>query len=341
MKQDYFEVVDLAQGTDEWLAWRIGGVTAYMLYCLKKGIRLPDDLSKNPHVRRGKDMEPKVRTAIQAALAETLGDALLPICAQIKDVPFIRASLDGISKNGEPVEMKAPSQGVWDSVNNEGEKSEHYATYWPQVQHQMLVTGSSKGHLVFGFQEKEQPTLTLKHFVIERDDEYLQGVISASRRFMENLALDRAPALDPAYDVLVPDAESMQTWIHTAQAIKTAEAQIKSLKDQIKTLEEAKKFDAKVLVGLKGEFAIGEAGGVRVSTFYTQGAVDYKVVVDEICEKNGIDLDDEILERNRRPGREGMRISVSDSELPKNNVNEEEKIRVVKAQENASTSYYF
>ncbi|MCV5216512.1 YqaJ viral recombinase family protein, partial [Escherichia coli] len=79
-------------------------------------------------------------------------DMLLPACVESVQYPLMRASLDGLRDNGEPVELKSPSATVWEDVCAEKATSKAYQLYYPQVQHQLLVTGAKQGWLVFYFE---------------------------------------------------------------------------------------------------------------------------------------------------------------------------------------------
>ncbi|KGH17207.1 hypothetical protein P607_18255 [Comamonas thiooxydans] len=145
--------IDLIQGSDEWLAWRKGGVTAtdaavlvnqspykteWRLWAEKTGYAVERDLSSNPFVRHGLDMEPAARAAAEIYF----DDLLLPMCAQASHNPLLRASLDGLNKDEEPVEMKCPSEATWIEVTTLRQNSKAFKFYYPQVQHQILVTGA-------------------------------------------------------------------------------------------------------------------------------------------------------------------------------------------------------
>src|SRR5690606_25193309 len=157
------KIINLSQGSDEWLEWRSGGITAtdavillgrspyktkWRCWAEKTGYANPVDLSMNPLVRRGRENEDKARRLFEAEL----DDILLPLCVESSFDPLIRASLDGITSKNEPTELKCPSEKVWKEVCEQGEDSLAFQMYSCQVQHQLLATGSTKGYLVFYFE---------------------------------------------------------------------------------------------------------------------------------------------------------------------------------------------
>ena len=125
-------IVNLEQGTKEWLEWRRQGITAtessvilglspyktvWRLWLEKLQKALPPDLSNNPLVRYGKETEEIARSLFEFEF----GEVLFPTCAEY----------------------------VLEEVKNLGLESEAAKHYSVQVQHQLLVSGSPKGWLVF------------------------------------------------------------------------------------------------------------------------------------------------------------------------------------------------
>mgnify|MGYP000185699938 CR=1 FL=1 len=111
-----FNLVEYEQCSPEWHLWRKDGASAseasvllgvnpYMtivqLFNEKTGKTIPVDLSKNPHVIRGNKNEDIARQKASEYLNSLPGysnfEMLLPICAESKAYPYLRASLDGIN----------------------------------------------------------------------------------------------------------------------------------------------------------------------------------------------------------------------------------------------------
>src|SRR5260364_158173 len=91
------------------------------------------------------------------------GEILLPVCVEDEALPLMRASLDGHLANQAPVELKCPGSKVWEAVRAKGAESETFRLCYPQVQHQILVTGADDGYLVFWHQGE------IQEFQIPRD----------------------------------------------------------------------------------------------------------------------------------------------------------------------------
>jgi putative phage-type endonuclease len=173
-------VVNVRQGTEAWKRWRdlgegpvpkvgigasgastVVGVSAYksrwrlsqeLAYAYTDGEtgRPPEDLSNNPLVIHGKELEDRARSRIEAHL----DDALLPLCAESSRYPFLRASLDGYTADRKTAEIKCPSGSVFRDVLVRANKSDAYLHYWWQVQHQSEVIEASEGFLFFWLEAK-------------------------------------------------------------------------------------------------------------------------------------------------------------------------------------------
>ena len=122
--------VNLEQRSQAWLDWRRRGVCAsdavvilrqspyksrWQLWLEKTGaeksglIKEPD-LSTNPHVQRGIEQEDDARNLMEQALKDA---PLLPVCAEWEQNPVLRASFDGITREGCPVELSTRGLVRW------------------------------------------------------------------------------------------------------------------------------------------------------------------------------------------------------------------------------------
>lgn len=143
--------IDLVQGTAAWLAWRrcgIGGSDAATIVGVspfedatprklwRRRIGLDVEPTEDSFaMRRGRRLEPIARR-----LYERRTDNLVSaICCQHDQLDWMRASLDGITLAGDlVVEIKAPNYKAHAQALA-GEVPEYY---WPQVQHQLAVSGA-------------------------------------------------------------------------------------------------------------------------------------------------------------------------------------------------------
>lgn len=198
----------------EWLEMRrkgIGGSDAGAIMGLNKYstplkvykdkvLDIKDDLSDNPNVRRGKDLEEVILTKyVMPKLESEEGMFVAKPDFMIvnSDVPFYRANLDGIAmKAGKAelvVEIKCVSefgQSNWDGPDYLGVPPYYYA----QVQCYMRVTGLRKA-LICALYDKEWE---MHYFEIPYDPEFCSRMDDACSRFYErNMLMEIPPA--PSY----------------------------------------------------------------------------------------------------------------------------------------------
>ena len=142
-----YEVVELEQDTEEWLAWRHTGIgssdagtimgenrfksPAKLLYEKRNRIDTP----ANEVMAEGKRLEPPARADY---VRETNSD-VYPICIQSVTYPWLLASLDGLSADGKKlVEIKCGKSSYRRATYEE--VPEYYRG---QLQHQLMITGYS------------------------------------------------------------------------------------------------------------------------------------------------------------------------------------------------------
>lgn len=173
----HFIKLDFDQSTDEWLAWRRGGLgasdapvvmglspwqTDQELLLLKTGQRA--ERPANGAMERGKRLEPVARLAF----VQHCGIQVEPVCVQSCEHPWMRASLDGLSADGGHVlEIKCP-----------GEKDHRLAAagsvpkkYFPQLQHILAVTGLAE---IFYWSFRFEHNVLLK---VERDESFIAQML--------------------------------------------------------------------------------------------------------------------------------------------------------------------
>jgi|SRR5690625_329815 len=315
-------IIDLPQEGDQWLNWRREGVTAtdavilsgrspyktvWRLWAEKVGYARPVDLSLNPMVRWGKEMEPVARSAAE----DYFDDLLMPALVESTADPIIRASLDGLSSNNEPVELKAPSEKVWNEISSIGTQSKAYKMYWAQVQHQILATGAKRGFLVFWFQGD------IKCFEIKRDNDFLDSLLTEIKKFWKQIEERKEPEKDPTKDLYIPKGEDQQKWIANAQIYKSYSDQIKELEEQIQKLKKSQKDVLNELKDLMGEYHFADYCGLMVTRYQVRGRIQY----DQLLKDNNIPKD--ILDNYRDKPADRWRVTVSDSNMPRHIVEPE------------------
>ena len=305
------KVINLPQGSPEWLAWRKGGLTAsdaavllglsdkktpWRLWMEKTGRVVEPDISRNPHVRRGKRMESVARDRLETELG--LGP-LLPLCVEWEKNPIFRASLDGIDNQGRPTELKSPSQKVWDDILSHAENSVAYRRYVPQVMEQILVTEASEAVLAF----LSPDGTTCRHFVVARDEELIRKIIEAGERFWtEYIVPDKELTPDPSRDLYVPMGEEASHWRELAKEYISRDEQVKTLKASLDALQVQQESVKKTLIEMMGEFLMADAEHLAVTRYARKGAVDYK----RLLQENGIEVNPE---KYRKRSTEGVRVA--------------------------------
>lgn len=181
------EEVKLEQGTPAWHQWRdsgIGSSDASALLGMFGGIRKKKANAKKPFdnwaMARGRALEPHARVAF----IERTGVWVRPSCWQHSKLPFLRASLDGISDcNKLMIEIKCGGMKLHTGALN-GEVPKHYNI---QMQHQMLVLGH-KTMLFWSYNpdhpEPDQQTACIR---VQRDNAICDEITEKAIEYMREI----------------------------------------------------------------------------------------------------------------------------------------------------------
>jgi len=182
-----FAVVELEQGTSQWLAWRHNGIgaseastvmrwgesrskTASKLLQKKRGPVILNSF-KSEAMALGTKLEPEARDLYN----DTTGKDVRPVCVQSSKYDWLRASLDGLSTNHDmAVEIKCGAT-VYRSVSQSHSVPDYY---YGQVQHILAATGLDS--LDFWCYWPGQPSLLVP---VERDDTYIERLLSKEFEF--------------------------------------------------------------------------------------------------------------------------------------------------------------
>lgn len=326
--------VNIAQRTPEWYPWRKQGITGtdvaailrlheektpWRIWAEKLDKVPPEDISDNPNVRRGVELEPFARKAIE----KKHGLVLIPECGEHDTYPILRASFDGIDDNGRSVEIKCPGDKVWNSIKEMGEQSPDYRRYYVQVQHQILVAGSDTGLLVF-FRLNPQGEEEMKEFVLQKDEALHQEIIRKSLAFWDLVLTQKEPEKDPLLDIFVPTGEERGKWMTLAaerrlvsSALAGAEAQTKDLKSQQKAIDDK-------LVVLMGEFLKAECDGVGITRYQQSGNVDWKALIADLAPQ--LVLTDEVLDKYRGDPSSRVRVTQTSTEKAEKAASDQRKL---------------
>lgn len=174
-----FYIIDLHQGTTEWLEWRRSGIGASDAHvAMSRGFRTRQNLIKDKKgiltrdyqskaMEEGHQLEPEARTLY----IKTTGKKIRPACIQSSRYDWLIASLDGISDDhATAVEIKCGAT-TYKTVE-ESRVIPRY--YYPQVQHILAVTGLSS--IDFWCYRPNEKSILLP---IERDDSYIKKLLKA------------------------------------------------------------------------------------------------------------------------------------------------------------------
>lgn len=318
------KVVNYSQGSDEWLEWRRGGVTAsdaavllgvspyktkWRLWAEKTGYAKEEDLSANPMVRHGKRYEDAARQLYESKHDELL----LPVCVESVHASTLRASLDGLDGKDRPIELKCPSETTFNEVKLLGEKSEAYKLYNPQVQYQLLVTGAKDGVLAFWFDDE------LIEFPIKADAE-MQQILQLEAGILWGQVLSRKePAKDLLRDLYIPQDDESAQWKDLSGQYINYEAEVAELKAKIAKLQEKQKPLLDDMQVLMGDFYHADYAGLMVTRYQVSGRVDYEKALKELAPSSL----PEDLDKFRKSASDRYRITVTGRPEPKNIVDEE------------------
>ncbi len=142
-----FHLVDLAQGSKEWLNWRHSGIGASDASTIMGDNRFQSstellyqknnkvDTRPNQKMKLGTALEPEARDSY---IKET-GNKVEPLCLQSKEYSWLIASLDGITEDYQQlVEIKCGQSAYRQAV-----RGQVPSYYYGQLQHQLMITGLS------------------------------------------------------------------------------------------------------------------------------------------------------------------------------------------------------
>lgn len=334
-------VVELEQGSPEWLSWRDGGIgasesatvmgenpyqTPAQLWAIKVGLTPAPDLSNNPHVQRGVRNEPKARERFE----EEFGEFAVPLTAEHPEHRFIRASFDGILSNGLPLEIKCPAErrlqavrafaanapvGTQLVIGKEEMDAMTLGHYYAQLQQQMLVADTEAA--VFYVYDVENEAGYA--FWVSADPEYQARLVEALKAFWDCVLTRTEPPLDPERDVF--QAESLLAgadpfalesdhpylrWQQAESAWYELDAQIKALEAEVKKLKADRGKREAEMISLMGENVKAEGlSGLKIARFTQQGRVDYKAAITDLVP----DVTDEVLDHYRKDPSTGVRFT--------------------------------
>jgi putative phage-type endonuclease len=256
--------VDFEQGSQEWLDWRKGLLTATDAAMLlgvspyvtpykgwQRKVGQAPEQQENDAMRRGKRDEPIARDLF----VKEYGIEMTPYCVESDQYNFIGSSLDGMSDCGKYI-LEIKSQRPVDAVPE---------FHMHQMQHQLLSTDNT-AEKCFYVSHWEGVNKT---FEVYPDPEWKKNYIPKAQAFWKCVVFFEAPPLS-CKDYR--DMTGAVTWDGYA-------VEYRKLVAQIKVLEELKDSYKQELIKLCGDDSCA-GSGIKVLKKVIKGRIDYK----EACE---------------------------------------------------------
>jgi putative phage-type endonuclease len=256
---------------NEWLAARKKGIgasdaptimgkspwsTPYQLWCDKTSTEIPED-NGNYATNRGNQLEPIARARYELESGLEFPATL----AVHKDVPYFMASLDGFNaENNLILEIKCP--GAADHATAvSGAVPEKY---YPQLQHQLMVTGAKACHYV-SYDGYESLALVL----VAPDYGYISELMAAEHAFWK-LVTDKIPPELCDADVKVIDHLGLHDlankYIELDGESKAIDIEMKKLRELILAAEEITSHPRCLI------------GRLNITRSYRAGTIDYSKI---------------------------------------------------------------
>ena len=225
------------QGTNAWLEWRKGGIgssdapvvmgvspykTPYQLYLERRGESIYQ--KSDPYIlEKGHRIERQARALCEI---QNEGIAFPPMLCQMIDYPQFKASMDGINfEANEAREFKFVGKKEFD----EGICP---ARYWPQIQHQYMVTGIGMIKIVLCAEIGKHKNLRIKEIYVPMDLAYIQNkLVPGILEFLWKVEHGIPPELQKGDAVRVKDRATMMlikryhSNMRKINAIKSLEAE--------------------------------------------------------------------------------------------------------------------
>jgi putative phage-type endonuclease len=305
MKTVVFNTDSGSPDTPEWHKWRSEHVTATdstviaahhglvpraawtstltTLYNQKLGLIPP--VKSNPAMERGKKYEERAR---EWYIAQT-GNRVLPYFGEM-DAPnnALSASLDGLDFTHQVIlEIKVPSQATIDDAKN-GKIPEYYRA---QMAHQALVVwgpvdtwkaGAILDFVAYDWQNEENSQIVR-----------IDPVVDIAFKGLARAILPVALEFHVHLTTQTPPGQEVDLWNAAAKKFRKA----KDLIDEASKLKDEAEV---VLQGLLGSTPKRSGGGISMSQYVQEGAVDYKKLLEgavsiEALKKVLPDLEDDAI----------------------------------------------
>ncbi|EHT0141866.1 YqaJ viral recombinase family protein [Campylobacter jejuni] len=177
-------IIDLEQGSHEWLNFRKGKIGASMVAScvgIKGAFSSKEEardiilglkeVYQNEAMRRGNEYEPLIRARVEFLHSVSI----TPVVLQSLENEMFIASLDGIDENGVIYEFKY-SQDEYDFIKRNKKPSDKY---YAQVQFQLYISGKEK--CIFVVMNKEEEIVECE---VLRDEAYQEWLVKSVKQFI-------------------------------------------------------------------------------------------------------------------------------------------------------------
>lgn len=282
-------IIDLNQGTTEWLEWRSNGIGASDIAIL---------MGENPHktpmglynekigntssftndaMKHGNEQEPLARKWLESEYDVSLNS----LCAQHDTYSFMRCSFDGINMGKRfCVEIKSP----YSKEKIEQMKNEIPKMYYLQCQWQMMVCGFLDSMVLCIWDSEEKKGF---NHVIEADEKVWEKMQEKASNFWNDLKRGIPPALtEKDYEDISFDHSELEKDILSYKEAKKAKSDAEKLIKEIeKKLDQAANDKNVIIHGVKMtvcaprityDISSMKAAGISVDDYKKCGKPYYK-----------------------------------------------------------------
>jgi len=229
------KIIELEQGSQEWIEWRKGKVTAselpiimgkspwlsaYELWQQKLGFI--GGMKDNYAMQRGRELEPIVRDLVNKDLKANF----VPMVIEHDEIEWAAASLDGIDEEiGAILEIKCP--GLADhKLAEEGKVPEKYRA---QIQWQLFCSNMDHAYYASYYNPDRKSENPLEIFIVERDEEYMvQELMVKAADFYQCMIEMIEPEMTPDDFVQITDPD----FENSAREWKAANEMLKFYKEK-------------------------------------------------------------------------------------------------------------
>jgi len=270
------KIINLEQGSPEWLSWRKTVITATdcpailgsspwstAYKCWQRKLGLVEEQKSNEAMERGKRLEPEARTQF----IERYGIEMQPAVVESTEFEFLGASLDGIDTLGNHI-LEIKCGGV--KLHDMAIKGEIPEYYMHQIQHQLLVTRAEK---CFYYSYNGTDGICIE---VLPDPDFVHKFIPKARAFWKGVAFFEPPSLQDSDYVNMNDNLDWEEYTRMYRETDKS----------IKALEEKKDYLRRKLIELCADQNCS-GKGIKVMKTTIKGRIAY----DEIPEIQGVDLE--------------------------------------------------